>query len=623
MNGNSVLEEAYAVILSQVDRKKLTALIKANHHAAGQIFTGFRTAPSSLEQEPVRKRVVRKALECEEFALVVLALWADGHPEAAKRIAGLTSDRIKCSISELANELGGAALWASLGADNRKTVRKMQRLIDQDLLRVQPAGEKSADGASGNTRPSDNEKLHKAASELAEARAKLDKSHAEIHALRKSLANAEKSLAAAKSREEKLKLERARLTQECDECRKNAAKIVKERDKLAARLADKETAVGDRDETIRELRKALDAKPGGRPASRAISQGDWDAALIRLVESGRQKAAIALLEELLKNDAENPRVRNLLARAYLKDGQAECALSELAWLAEHYLAKKDYPRVVRCACSVLSRVPDHGRAKELLWEVIKRTHIHDEVRKSVVRKALRELRTGSPRTFAEISQRLRRELPLLASDLEEPASPVSPDTQYEFSAGRQVKVMSVRDITRAIDRNDLKTVSFLRSALRQMKKPDPDSHAQIVTAANQLGDGYAAVLTSFQKIKPVVVDGSNVAHCAPARDGRARLENIRHIRAELRLHGYYPIYVYADAALRHQIDHPSDFDTMVEAGDIELAQPKADADGEILSRARRESCPIVTNDAMRDWDPESKVPKIRFRANSASVELLD
>src|SRR5687767_4883477 len=65
-----------------------------------------------------------------------------------------------------------------------------------------------------------------------------------------------------------------------------------------------------------------------------------------------------------------------------------------------------------------------------------------------------------------------------------------------------------------------------------------------------------------------LIDGSNVAH---ATEGPApRLANILLVRDRLAEQGFVPIIV-ADAALRHQIDEPGEYERLVEDGTIHQA----------------------------------------------------
>ena len=94
-----------------------------------------------------------------------------------------------------------------------------------------------------------------------------------------------------------------------------------------------------------------------------------------------------------------------------------------------------------------------------------------------------------------------------------------------------------------------------------------------------------------------LVDGSNVAHSSEGE--KARLRNIELVVARLEEDGLEPIVV-ADAALRHQIDEPEKYESLIEAGEIRQAPAGTDADFFILSFARELDANIVSNDRFRD-----------------------
>ena len=116
-----------------------------------------------------------------------------------------------------------------------------------------------------------------------------------------------------------------------------------------------------------------------------------------------------------------------------------------------------------------------------------------------------------------------------------------------------------------------------------------------------------------------IVDGSNVAHSSEG--DRAVLDNIRIVCDKLIEEGYQPIVV-VDAALRHQIDRPADFESMVETGKIRQAPAGTDADYFILAFARELDASVVSNDRFKDRQqafPEARERAIRYMIVSGEV----
>jgi hypothetical protein len=119
----------------------------------------------------------------------------------------------------------------------------------------------------------------------------------------------------------------------------------------------------------------------------------------------------------------------------------------------------------------------------------------------------------------------------------------------------------------------------------------------------------------------VLVDGSNVAYAVEGEP--PRVTNIIAIRDKLREEGFEPIIV-ADAALRHSIDDPKQYEQLIEAGQVRQAPAGTDADYFILSFARELSASVVSNDRFRDrikQFPEARDRVIRFMIVQDEVVL--
>lgn len=121
------------------------------------------------------------------------------------------------------------------------------------------------------------------------------------------------------------------------------------------------------------------------------------------------------------------------------------------------------------------------------------------------------------------------------------------------------------------------------------------------------------------KQKMAIVDGSNVAYSS--EDEQPHLENISLVLQELRGEGYEPIVV-VDAALRHHIDRPDEFEELIRDGTIRQAPAGTDADYFILSFARELDAAVVSNDRYRDRIsafPEARERMIRFMIVNGEV----
>ena len=187
-----------------------------------------------------------------------------------------------------------------------------------------------------------------------------------------------------------------------------------------------------------------------------------------------------------------------------------------------------------------------------------------------------------------------------------------PDKGFPLSDGTKEVTISIRKMVEAIDSNDLQTVAFVRRALARLK-PGRQSILKNLAALDA-----SCVECIGHAEKPVLVDGSNVAW-----DGQQtpRLANIISLRDKLRGTGYFPIYIYVDAALIYQIDQGMKLEELIEKSCVISADSGAAADEAIIRHAIRLNCPVITNDRMTEWDPLGEVKKYKFAFDKNGVRV--
>jgi hypothetical protein len=189
-----------------------------------------------------------------------------------------------------------------------------------------------------------------------------------------------------------------------------------------------------------------------------------------------------------------------------------------------------------------------------------------------------------------------------------------PDKGFPLSDGTREVTISIRKIAEAVDSNDLQTVKFIRRALGKLKT----GRQSILKNLSALDASCVEALNHIEK--PVLVDGSNVAWNGEAKP---HLRNILNLRDELRQSGYFPIYIYVDAALIHQIDHGTELEELIEKSCVIAADSGSAADEAIIRHAIRLNCPVITNDRMLEWDPLGEVAKYRFAFDAKGVTIYD
>jgi hypothetical protein len=251
--------------------------------------------------------------------------------------------------------------------------------------------------------------------------------------------------------------------------------------------------------------------------------------------------------------------------------------------------------------NILSQISvDDKTAMNKIAARIRETRVHNNSAYKCIKKLLNQMGT-------QYSRILVKETELHA------------DKVLCFKDGKESRQLSVNDVIKAISSNDVNTVDFVRRALIVMKRSDSEQQAAVQKTINRIDESYLYVLRGDNM--PVVVDGSNVAWHNQGRSSNAHIRNIHMIRNELRYEGYFPIYIYIDAALIYQIDHKSELQKMIDTGEVLSADGATSADTLVIDKARVYNCPIVTNDRMKEWDPEDSIKKIRFNIDDNGVSF--
>ena len=175
---------------------------------------------------------------------------------------------------------------------------------------------------------------------------------------------------------------------------------------------------------------------------------------------------------------------------------------------------------------------------------------------------------------------------------------------------------TARRLRDAVNAGQVNAVAAAREALGALGQTDPGAHERIWAALAQVAAEDDSALVPLRRAPrgPAVVDGSNAAWFDQHSlvHPRARLSPILALRRALRLRGWFPVILYADAPLPYTVDDPETLRGMLGRGEIALVDSGVDADEVLLREAKRWSAPLVTNDYMTDWDPENEVTKIQY-----------
>jgi hypothetical protein len=181
----------------------------------------------------------------------------------------------------------------------------------------------------------------------------------------------------------------------------------------------------------------------------------------------------------------------------------------------------------------------------------------------------------------------------------------------------------IAQLVQAVDSSQESLVFKVAESLKRLRKQDAAQFTAIIQRLRNVGRYYAQVLT--QSTMRVIVDGSNVAHAEKNRRGQAQLRNVLAIRDELRALDFFPILIYADASLPHQIDQRDELQRLVERGEIRLVPSGTSADDVIAREAKELGCYVVTNDRRltHNVDPTWELQTVEFKVVDGHMVLED
>lgn len=606
--------EAYDSFIGSLDAHVLVDIVKSNYQVAERVFQGFRTNAQAIKSPIIRQRLGREIERDPAFLMILISFWADMYEPVLSFVEGLTKAEIVKSLGRLTDMFGGTNVYLALILDDRSSVRKIAEKCGTSFLLAEPV--------SGAERP---EPLETTEQSKPDQTAKL--SH-DLKSAKDKVAHLTKEKRALEQELKKARHAAAKAGREAERDRAGALEMKKARDE-ASRKADRssrdceiaEQKVAELERTVKDLRRALDARvPAAQPAAKPPS-APWQEAIEELLKAKNYPSVIDFLSALVEHTNDDTLPHEYLVRAYRSTHQAELQVKELKWLGRRYLNSGSVGAAVDRLCRALAVGVDSPAVRTRLSEVFHRTDCRNEKRMSELRRTMTRIRSAHPTVYEEAILLAKAVSPALAARLETIQSAPHIDRIFTLQFHENVKNLSPRHIIHAINRNDVKTVEFVREALKTLRQSKPDDYQAVYDAIQQ--EDASCCVTLGVDTEPVIVDASNVAYHLPTPEGKPRLRNITVLRRALRQNSYFPVHIFADAALPHQVDRPSDLLQMVELGELDLVDPHTDADETIINHAKRLSCPIVSRDQMADWDPERQVTKIRFQLGEDWAELLE
>ena len=350
------------------------------------------------------------------------------------------------------------------------------------------------------------------------------------------------------------------------------------------------------------------------PASPELTAGadnPWREAVRHLLHKDKRDAALALALDVLRADPEEQAALDIARRVYESRGETREAAGMARRLVAARLARGETIAVAEALVLLLLLLPPPPDARREVRQWL--SHLKGGGGDAVAagRAALDRLRTLSPDAHDWLAAEVRAAAPVLADELMPTPGALGPDDLLPLPGG-----WTARHLLDAINAGDESAVTPARKALTALQQTDPDAHERAWSALERVTTEDDSALVPLRRAPygSVVVDGSNAAWFDQHSlvHPRPRLAAILALRRALRLRGWFPVILYADAPLPYTVDDPAALRAMLGRGEIALVDSGVDADEVLLREAKRWSAPLVTNDYMTDWDPENEVTKIQY-----------
>lgn len=611
----SLSPEHQMALLADIPSAQLLDLLHSWGDLADRIFAGFRATAANLKQAIIRERLQREMASNAELKRDILELWQQGNAPLyiAVQVQGVTS--LRSRLPSLVQQWGKERVQLALLMDDRASVRRLAERVDR--MPTAP----SEPMPTAPKKPATNAALVRLREQVSELRRKGAQFRQELRQMTaqrdEAVRQAEKWRRAA---EESARREA--------EGRRQMARLQRQIERLEKAKADLEVRLRESEQSRRRLQRAQEKAQRLEEAhehERAICEASdppgeaWLQAAREMIRKGEAQEAVAILAQMVGRHPESAPLREVLAEGYLALGNASAAAAELHTLA---LQRQKEGRVKEALSLVLRAIdlaPADEEARQCLCEWITLLSPDPAQARTICSDLVQHLPEESP------ARRIAQELMPLgpgASAPKESPKCLDLDDVIEWPQEQGSFSASLRMVITAVNANQVDVVQRVRRSLAIWRRRSPEMRKAVLQTVRAQEDSCATVLV--RRTRPAVVDGSNVAwHGQEGPGARPRFDHLVAIRRELHSLGYFPVYLYIDAALFHQIDRRANLEEWAQRQEVIPADAGTDADEAILRKARSLDCPVVTNDTMLEHDPNNEVPKLRFEVDAQGARVQD
>ncbi|MHB0999635.1 MAG: NYN domain-containing protein [Armatimonadota bacterium] len=611
-------------IIDRIDSRHLAGFLKNHDRLASKLLAGFRVNAQNLKIPIVRQRMISEAEHDNKFLELLCGILLESYQKLLEFITFGTVKEIRASLDDLIQQNGALVVKVALLMDDRSNVKRLALKINDitagnaQVPEVKPIdAEPIVEPEPKETVSSDQDVPEKVKETNQETRKKIKQLEHQIRELEQALQNEKSEICRKNAEISTVKNELASQKKALISAGNQFDRLSRSTEVVRGEKLKLEHELKTANKDVKQLLAVIESGKKAKPTVEKPVVSDWVPVIALMIKNNNIAAARCFCEALrdMLPDTVHPHMQ--LMDIYSRDGENTKLVDECIWIARYFFDRGNSLKSLAFICNALEVDPDCDKTHAMLRQVIAGTDLTNANTIEKMKKLLLKLKLKKHAAYRQAQRVIDRLGRQYQKAFDDKAEVLHQDRSITFDDGTRSKQLSIRDIINAVETNDTDLVEFLRRAFARMKTKDQKLYVNIKRTLAEIDESCIHVLSN--ECSPVIVDGSNVAWhecgCKP------KLQNIISIRNELRSTGYFPVYIYADAALTYQIDHVVEFQGMVDRGSVLCADGRSDADELIVSRAKIICCPVLTNDHMTDWDPEGEVDKLCFVINRFGVEI--
>ena len=315
-----------------------------------------------------------------------------------------------------------------------------------------------------------------------------------------------------------------------------------------------------------------------------------------------QRLVNLLLQDTTLTQVDIATLRQVQAEALLRGKRDDEALALLGEALRLFISKKRYSDALDCLVLALRAISTDGVSQDVLSAMRSLVaQVPDDSMKKLVHPLAR-LRSRNRKAFEHL---LPRTLDCVATKrliagVDALATRRITETEtlsLPLVSGRRHSC-TVREIIRRIERGDEGYITRVREGLELLIEKNDALALAIEACLRESASPWALIPLHNHHWRAAVIDASNVARWNSGKAGDKSISHASRIRAiwqQLVLDGYFPVNIYADANLKHNVTDPDVLTQLIDQGSLHITHGE-EADVVILKWSCKHGAIVITND---------------------------